>query len=91
MTLIPMVAFLKMKRLVRSDKITFIDSTKISVCHNKRIPRNRVFKDIAKRGKSTIGWFYGFKLHIALNHYGLKVHSGLVDSIISKFLFEYWF
>ncbi|MDR2086620.1 MAG: transposase, partial [Dysgonamonadaceae bacterium] len=33
--------------------ITFIDSTKIEVCHNKRIYRNKVFKNLAKRGKST--------------------------------------
>lgn len=81
--LIPMVAFLKMKRLVKSDKITFIDSTKIAVCHNKRIPRNRVFKNIAKRGKSTMGWFYGFKLHLAINEKGelcgVHITPGNVD------------
>jgi hypothetical protein len=38
--------------------ITFIDSTKISVCHGKRIKRNKVFDGIAKLGKSTMGWFY---------------------------------
>lgn len=68
--LLPLVAFLKLKRLVGSNEITFIDSTKIAVCHNKRIKRNRVFEGIAQIGKSTMGWFYGFKLHIAINEQG---------------------
>lgn len=53
-----------------SSGISFIDSTKISVCGNKRISRNRVFKDSAKIGKSTMGWFYGFKLHLVINECG---------------------
>jgi len=48
----------------------FIDSTKIPVCHNKRIKRNKVFSDSAAIGKSTMGWFFGFKLHIIINHKG---------------------
>jgi len=50
--------------------IAFIDSTSIAVCHNKRIPRNKVFKNLAKRGKTTTGWFYGFKLHLIINDKG---------------------
>lgn len=50
--------------------INFIDSTVIRVCHNKRIKRNKVFKDFAKVGKSTMGWFYGFKLHLIINDKG---------------------
>jgi hypothetical protein len=50
--------------------ISFIDSTVLRVCHNKRIKRNRVFKDLAEVGKSTMGWFFGFKLHIIINDKG---------------------
>lgn len=50
--------------------ISFVDSTKLQVCHNKRIPRNKVFKNLAKRGKTTTGWFYGFKLHLIINERG---------------------
>lgn len=50
--------------------IAFIDSTSIAVCHIKRIQRNRVFKGIAKRGKTTSGWFFGFKLHLIINDKG---------------------
>ena len=39
-------------------------------CHNKRIKRNRVFKGMAEIGKTTMGWFYGFKLHLVCNDRG---------------------
>lgn len=50
--------------------ISFVDSTSIRVCHNKRISRNKVFKNVAKIGKNTSGWFYGFKLHLIINDKG---------------------
>ncbi len=48
----------------------FLDATTLAVSHNKRTSQHRVFKDIAKMGKSTMGWFYGFKLHLAINQKG---------------------
>jgi len=48
----------------------FVDSTKLVVCHNLRIVRNKVFKGCAKRGKTSTGWFFGFKLHLILNDQG---------------------
>ncbi len=50
--------------------ISFVDSTPIRVCGNKRIKRNKVFKDLATTGKSTMGWFHGFKLHLVINDKG---------------------
>jgi hypothetical protein len=50
--------------------ISFIDSTVLRVCHNKRIRRNKTFKSIAEVGKSTMGWFFGFKLHLIINDKG---------------------
>lgn len=51
--------------------------------HNKRISRNRVFKGLAARGKTTMGWFYGLKLHLVINHKGsivvVKITPGNVD------------
>ena len=65
--------------------ISIIDSTKLVVCHNLRIKRHRMFKGLADRGKSSTGWFYGFKLHIVINHLGeiinLKVTSGNVHDV----------
>lgn len=67
---VPMVLFLKLICFGECTGITFVDSTKIAVCHNKRIKRNRVFKDMAATGKTTVGWFYGFKLHLVCNDRG---------------------
>ena len=50
--------------------ICFIDSTAIKVCHNRRISRHRVFQGIAGRSKTSVGWFYGFKLHLIINDLG---------------------
>jgi hypothetical protein len=50
--------------------ISFVDSTALAVCHNRRIRSHRVFRGLAQRGKTSLGWFYGFKLHLAINHRG---------------------
>lgn len=50
--------------------ISFIDSTPIRVCNIKRSKRNKVFKNLASYGKSTVGWFFGFKLHVVINDIG---------------------
>ena len=50
--------------------ISFIDSTALEVCDPKRISQHRVFATDAKRGKTSMGWFYGFKLHLAVNDRG---------------------
>ena len=50
--------------------IAFVDATTLAVCHNLRIPRHKVFADCARRGQSSMGWFYGFKLHLAINDRG---------------------
>jgi hypothetical protein len=54
----------------RCTGISFVDSTPLRVCHNRRIPRHRVFDGWAARGKSSMGWFYGFKLHLIVNDCG---------------------
>ena len=66
---VPLFAFLLYNRGLITG-ISFIDSTKIQICHNKRIPRNKVFSGWARRGKTTAGWFYGFKLHLIINELG---------------------
>jgi hypothetical protein len=68
--MVAMILFLKLICFGECTGITFVDSTKIAVCNNKRIKRNKVFKDLAKVGKSTMGWFYGFKLHLICNDKG---------------------
>lgn len=50
--------------------ISFIDATALKVCHNLRIPSHKVFQGSAARDKSSTGWYYGFKLHLAVNEQG---------------------
>jgi Transposase DDE domain len=57
-------------RMGTCSGISFVDSTKIAVCGTKRISRNKVFKDVATIGKSSMGWFFGFKLHLVINDQG---------------------
>ena len=57
-------------RFGQKTGVAFIDSTPLSVCHNRRIGRHRVFAEVARRGKSSKGWFYGFKLHLIVNDQG---------------------
>ena len=65
--LMAMTLFLKTCCLGDCTGISFVDSTPIRVCKPKRINSNKVFKGIANTGKSTMGWFHGFKLHIVIN------------------------
>ena len=56
--------------LGKSTGLSFVDSTILTVCHARRINSHRVFKKMAKRGKTSTGWFYGFKLHLIINDVG---------------------
>lgn len=64
------MAFLQSRCFGKCTGITFIDSTCIPVIHNKRQYSMRVFKDFATKGKSTMGWYIGFKLHLVCNERG---------------------
>ena len=68
-TLTPLWTYLRM-RFGRCSGISFIDSTPIKVSENQRIANHRVFQAMAGRSKTSMGWFYGFKLHIIINDVG---------------------
>ena len=68
--LLPLIMFMKYRRTGRCTGISFVDSTKIVVCDNRRIYQHKVFEGLAKRGKSSTGWFYGFKLNLIVNEFG---------------------
>ena len=68
--LLPLMMYLKYKGLGKSRGINYIDSTLLRVCHIKREKQNKVFKGVATKGKSTMGWFFGFKLHLIINDRG---------------------
>jgi len=66
---VPLFAYLH-NRKGKVTGISFIDSTVLKVCNVKRCYTNKVFKGLATKGKSTMGWFFGFKLHLIVNEKG---------------------
>jgi hypothetical protein len=80
--LVPLCCYLKTKKGVCSG-ISFTDSMSIAVCHNRRISSHKVFSKVAKRGKNSVDWFYGFKLHMIVNDRGelvsIRLTPGNVD------------
>lgn len=80
--LLPLCAYLN-NRMDDPTGIAYIDSTKLEVCGKKRMSRNKVFSGLGKIGKSSMGWFFGFKLHLIINERGglvaTKVTAGNVD------------
>jgi hypothetical protein len=67
---VPLAIYLKTRATGSCTGISFIDSTPLRVCHNRRIHSHRVFKGLAQRGHCSVGWFYGFKLHLVLSDSG---------------------
>jgi len=66
---VALCAFMKAKTGYASG-LYYVDSTTIKVCRNQRINQHQTFDNIAERGKSSMGWFFGFKLHIVINGQG---------------------
>ena len=67
---LPMAIFLKTCCLGRCTGISFIDSTPLRACHIKREKQHKTFKGMATKGQCSIGWFFGFKLHLIVNDKG---------------------
>ena len=78
----PLSAYLK-SLYGRCHGISFLDSTALMVCDNHRIHTHKVFAEFAQRGKGSMGWFYGFKLHLVINDCGellaCQITPGNVD------------
>ena len=70
--LIPLCFYLQTRK-GQTVGVAFIDSLPLAVCHNRRIPSHKVFAEVAERGKSSVDWFYGFKLHLIVNAQGERL------------------
>jgi hypothetical protein len=67
---VPLLVYLRMCCLGECSGISFVDSTSLDVCLNQRIHCHKVFAGLAARGKTSMGWFFGFKLHLVVNDRG---------------------
>lgn len=68
--LLPLCAYFRNTCLGHCSGISFIDSTSLEVCLTQRIASHKVFAGFAERGKTSTGWFFGFKLHLVINDRG---------------------
>lgn len=68
--LMPMIVFLQTCCLGKCTGISFVDSMPLRVCHIKREKQHKVFDGLASKGQCSIGWFFGFKLHLVINDKG---------------------
>ncbi len=68
--LVPLIVYLRTGCLGQCSGISFVDSTSLDVCLNQRIHSHKVFAGLAARGKTSTGWFFGFKLHLVVNEHG---------------------
>jgi Transposase DDE domain len=95
LTLLPLCAYLQTRK-GQPTGIQFIDSLPLRVCHNRRIHSHKVFAGLAQRGKGSMGWFYGFKLHLVINDrgelLGLTLTPGQVDDRrpVAKLVRQLW-
>ena len=81
--LIPLCVYLRTCCFGICTGISFMDATSLAVCKNPRIHAHKVFSELAERGKTSTGWFFGFKLHLIFNDRGellnLMLTPGNVD------------
>ncbi len=75
--LIPLCVYLRQSCFGTCTGISFIDATSLAVCKNPRIHSHKVFAELAERGKTSTGWFFGFKLHLIFNDRGELLNLSL--------------
>ena len=88
--ILPMAMYAQVKSGAKTE-IYYIDGSCLPVCHIKRSKRHKVFADIAAYGKTSMGWFFGLKIHLVINHLGelmaFKITKGNIhDGSVAKSL-----
>ena len=67
---VPLMLYIHNRCSGKCTGISYVDSTTLPVCHIKREKQHKVFKGIAQKSKSTMGWYFGFKIHLIINDKG---------------------
>lgn len=82
---VPLALFIKKVQLGKCTCISFADSTPLRVCRNQKIHIHKVFKGTAQKGRCSMGWFFGIKLHLIRNEkrelLNLMITPGDVDDL----------
>jgi len=89
---IPLLIFLVTRKLSSCTGFSIIDSFKLDACHIRRASSHKTLKGFAKKGKTSVGWFFGMKVHLIVNHRGeivsFYVSSGNVSDNNQNILFK---
>jgi hypothetical protein len=78
-SLMPLTVFLTGLKGMETG-LYYVDSTSLDVCHIKREKSHKVFKGLASKGKNSMGWFFGFKLHLVINNFGEIMSASLTKA-----------
>jgi len=81
--IVPLIIFSRLKSMNNCTGIAYIDSFPLNVSHPKRISSHKTFKGVAERGKTSTGWFYGFKLHLTINQFGDIISFAITPGNVS--------
>lgn len=73
---------MQLNRFYHREQLMLIDSAPLPVCRNKRIFGYKVTK-LADRGMSSMGWFFGFKLHVVAQEDGILLNFMVTPGNVS--------
>ena len=81
-----MIAWLLTRLTRKKDaKYHIVDSSPLPVCNNQYRFQAKLFKGLARSGKNMNGWYWGFKLHLIINHdmeiESIKISDGSTSDI----------
>jgi hypothetical protein len=82
-SIFPLTLFTQLK-CGKKTGIYYIDSSCLPVCHLKRSKRHKTFDAIAQYGKTSVGWFFGLKVHLVVNHQGNCHDSATAQSLLGS-------
>jgi hypothetical protein len=80
---LPLMIFAKVFCTVACDGMSYIDSTKLEVCHVRRASSHKTFRRMAAKGHTSVGWFFGFKLHLVTNAFGYVVDFDITSGNVA--------
>ena len=75
-----LLLFLRVHAQGRCTGVSIVGSTPLAACHPKRVRQHRTMRGLAAHGRGTMGWVYGFKLHLVINAAGEIIQAMLTPA-----------